>query len=132
MELLNETADVARQERAGDEPYLKEAGRTLALLLQPLAPHVSEALWEGMGGSTSVLQEPWPEADPFWLSEDEIDLVVQVNGRLRGHVRLAKDAPEADAVSRARADARIATHLAGKDLRKTIYLPGRLLNLVVQ
>ncbi|HEV8199380.1 MAG TPA: leucine--tRNA ligase [Candidatus Polarisedimenticolia bacterium] len=132
MELLNETADVARQERAGDEPYLKEAGRTLALLLQPLAPHVSEALWEGMGGSTSVLKEPWPEADPFWLTEDEIDLVVQVNGRLRGHVRVAKDAPEADAVSRARADARIATHLEGKDLRKTIYLPGRLLNLVVQ
>jgi leucyl-tRNA synthetase len=85
-----------------------------------------------MGESTSVLLEPWPEADPSWLTEEEIDLVVQVNGRLRGHVRVAAGAPEADAVSRARADARIATHLEGKSLRKTIYLPGRLLNLVVQ
>src|SRR6185503_12065263 len=131
MELLNETADVARQERAGDEPYLKEAGRTLALLLQPLAPHVSEALWEGMGGGTSVLLEPWPEADPSWLTEDEIDLVVQVNGRLRGHVRVAAEAPESDALERARADQRIAAHLEGRSVRKTIYLPGRLLNIVV-
>ena len=132
MELLNETADVARQERAGDEPYLKEAGRTLALLLQPLAPHVSEALWEGMGGGTSALLEAWPEADPFWLVEDEVELVVQVNGRLRGHVRVAADAPEADAVARARMDPRVGVHLEGKTVRKTIYLPGKLLNIVAQ
>jgi len=132
MELLNEATDVARQERKGDEPYLKEAGRTLALLLQPLAPHVSEALWEAMGGGASVLLETWPAADPFWLTEEEIELVVQVNGRLRGHVRVAAEAPEAEAVARARADARIAVHLEGKSVRKAIYLPGRLLNLVVQ
>jgi leucyl-tRNA synthetase len=132
MELLNETADVARQERAGDEPYLKEAGRTLALLLQPLAPHVSEVLWEAMGGGTSVLLEPWPEADPAWLVEDEVELVVQVNGRLRGHVRVAVDAPEEDALARARSEPRIGVHLEGKSVRKTIYLPGKLLNIVAQ
>ncbi|HEV8119431.1 MAG TPA: class I tRNA ligase family protein, partial [Candidatus Polarisedimenticolia bacterium] len=132
MELLNDTADFARDGRTGDEPYLKEAGTILALLLQPLAPHFSEELWESLGGDGSVLEQPWPTPDPVWLVEDEIELVVQVNGRVRGHVRLPAGATEAQALERAIADARIAGHLGGKTPAKVVYLPGRLLNLVVK
>jgi leucyl-tRNA synthetase len=132
MELLNAAQDFARDPRPGDEPFLKECGRVMALLLQPFAPHVSEEIWEALGGDGSVLQQPWPEADADWLAEDLVEVVVQVNGRLRGHLRMPADAPEADIVARARADERVAAHLAGRTVRKTIYLPGKLLNIVVQ
>jgi leucyl-tRNA synthetase len=132
MQLLNDAAEFARDGRTGDEPFLKEAGTMLALLLQPLAPHVSEELWESLGGDGSVLEQPWPTPDPAWLVEEEIELVVQVNGKVRGHVRLPAGASEAAALERATADPRIASHLAGRTPAKVIYLPGRLLNLVVK
>jgi leucyl-tRNA synthetase len=132
MQLLNDVTEFARDGRTGDEPYIKEAGTTLALLLQPLAPHVSEELWESLGGDGSVLEQPWPVADGAWLVEEEIEMVVQVNGKVRGHVRLAAGAPEAAALARALEDPRIAAHLTGRSPAKVIYLPGRLLNLVVR
>jgi leucyl-tRNA synthetase len=132
MELLNAAQEFARDPRPGDEPYLLECGRVMALLLQPFAPHVSEEIWEALGGDGSVLQQPWPEADAAWLAEDLVEVVVQVNGRLRGHLRMPADAPKADIVARARADERVAAHLEGRTVRKTIYLPGKLLNIVVQ
>jgi leucyl-tRNA synthetase len=131
MELLNAVTDFARDEGPGDGPYLKEACRAMALLLQPFAPHVSEEIWEMLGGETSILRQPWPEADPTWLREDLVEVVVQVNGRLRGHVRIPAAAAEADVAARARDDERIAAHLRGKQVRKTVYVPGRLLNIVV-
>ena len=131
MELLNAIAEFLRQERDGDLPFLKEAAGSFALLLQPFAPHVSEELWEELGGEGAAVEQAWPAADPRWLSEDLVELVVQVNGRLRGHVRIGATAPETEAVARARDDARVAPHLVGRSVRKTIYLPGKLLNIVV-
>ncbi|HUD71499.1 MAG TPA: leucine--tRNA ligase [Dongiaceae bacterium] len=131
MELLNQMQEFVRAEAPGDAPCLREAARTKALLLQPLAPHISEELWSLLGGGDLALRQPWPAADPFWLVEEEIELVVQVNGRVRGHLRVARDLGEADAVALARADARLAAHLEGRATRKIVYLPGRLLNLVV-
>jgi len=130
MELLNQMQDFVRDEGTADAPFLKEAGRTMALLLQPLAPHISEEIWALLGGEGLALQQPWPEADPAWLQEDLVEIPVQVSGRLRGHLRVALDAAETDVVALAKGDTRIATHLAGKTVRKIVYLPGRLLNIV--
>jgi leucyl-tRNA synthetase len=132
MELLNAAQDFLREERPGDAAFLKECGRVMALLLQPFAPHVSEEIWEALGGAGSVLEQPWPVADPAWLQEDLVEVIVQVNGRLRGHLRVAADAPQDDVVAMARADGRVAPHLEGRAVRRIVYLPGRLLNIVVQ
>ena len=132
MELLNTAQDFVREFGAGDAPFLREFGATMALLLQPFAPHISEELWAALGGEGSVTGQPWPEPDPTWLKEDTIRLVVQVNGRLRGHLTVAASITEAEALGLAQKDDRIAPHLAAGAIRRTIFLPGRLLNIVVK
>ncbi len=131
MELLNGLQDFVRDGAAGDAPFVKEAGRVMALLLQPFAPHLSEELWEAIGGQGSVARQPWPVADARWLAEDEVEIAVQVNGRLRGRLLVPPSLPESEALRRARADAHVAAHLEGRVVRKTIYLQGKLLNIVV-
>jgi leucyl-tRNA synthetase len=132
MELLNEAQDFTKSWDDEDAPYLKEVGRTMSLLLQPFAPHISEELWTVLGGEGSVIDQPWPQAADLWLREDEVEVVVQVNGRVRGRLRAAHSLSEEEALSLARADARVGAHLSGRSIRKTIYLPGKLLNIVVQ
>jgi leucyl-tRNA synthetase len=78
------------------------------------------------------VEQRWPAADARWLREDEVEVVVQVNGRVRGRLRVAPSIPEAEALERARADRNVEAHLSGRTIRKTIYLPGKLLNIVVQ
>jgi leucyl-tRNA synthetase len=131
MELLNVAQEFEREARSGDDPYLKEAGCAIALLLQPFAPHVSEEMWSALGGRGSAAARAWPAALDFWLMEDEVEIAVQVNGRVRGRLRVPPSLPEADLLERARADGRVAEHLAGRAIRRTIYVPGRLLNIVV-
>jgi len=131
MELLNAMQDFCRQPAGGDEPFLKEAGRTMALLLQPFAPHISEELWSVLGGEGLASRQRWPEADSRWLLEEDVEVVVQVNGRVRGRLRVAASLPEDEVIARVRADARVGSYLAGRDIRRAIYLPGKLLNLVV-
>jgi len=114
-----------------DRPYLKEAGLTLALLLQPFAPHISEELWTSLGGQGSAVRQAWPTASPRWLQEEQVEIPVQVNGRLRARLLVAPSISETEALSRAQEDARVSAHLQGRAIRKTIYLPGKLLNIVV-
>src|SRR5439155_1188934 len=83
MELLNEVQDFAREIGDDDLPYLKEAGLTMALLMQPFAPHVSEEIWESLGGQGSAVRQAWPAASARWLKEDEVEIPVQIHGRLR-------------------------------------------------
>jgi leucyl-tRNA synthetase len=78
-----------------------------------------------------LYHQPWPEFDPEALVENEIELVVQVNGKLRDRIRITPDATEDAVVAAAHASARIQEHIQGKTIRKIIYVPGRLLNLVV-
>ncbi|HEY8428929.1 MAG TPA: leucine--tRNA ligase [Sandaracinaceae bacterium] len=104
----------------------------LVLLLHPFAPHLAEELWTRLGHAPSIQAVPWPSFDPALCEEDEIEIPVQVNGKVRGRVRLAKDAGEEAAMAAARADEGIAKHLDGKQLVKTIYVPGRILTLVVK
>lgn len=105
--------------------------RTLLQLLQPLAPHLASELWARLGEREPIHTAPWPVADPAKLVSDTVKLVIQVNGKVRADAMVAPNAPEAEVVALAQSLERVAAHTAGKTLRKIIYVPGRILNLVV-
>jgi leucyl-tRNA synthetase len=105
--------------------------RTLTLLLAPVAPALAEELWERLGGAYSVHQQPWPAFDPAALEEGEVTLVVQVNGKVRDRVRVPAGLGQGEAWERAVAGGRVAPFLAGKAPRKVVYVPDRLINVVV-
>ena len=109
-------------------------GTVLAFLqlVAPFAPHLAEELWERVGGKGSVMQAPWPKFDPTKLVASEVKLVFQVNGKHRGDQLVPVGLPEADAVQLARANPKVAPFLDGKTLKRAIYVPGRILNLVVE
>ncbi|HMP90152.1 MAG TPA: leucine--tRNA ligase [Kiritimatiellia bacterium] len=105
--------------------------RPFVLLLSPFAPHLTEELWSRLGNPASLAYEKWPECDPSYLVEDTLEVVVQVNGKLRGRVIIPKDADKDYVLDLAKADAVVAPHLEGKMLKKEIYVPGKLINFVV-
>jgi leucyl-tRNA synthetase len=118
---------------AGESPSrVREAMKILLRLLNPLAPHLSEEWWERLGGARSLLETAWPEFDPALAESPRITLVVQVNGRVRGRIELERGAAESEAVERARSDDRIRPWVEGKEIRRAVYVPDRLLNLVLQ
>ena len=102
----------------------------LVQLVSPFAPHIAEELWERLGHDGSVMDAGWPEYDPALATEDTIEMAVQVNGKTRGKVRVAKDADQAAVIVAARADAQIAKFITGEP-KKIIFVPGRLINIVV-
>ena len=112
------------------EDLPREVAEPFVLMLAPMAPHLAEELWERMGHSESVATAPWPEWDERYLAQDQVEIVVQVTGKVRGKVKVAAEADEAAVRQAAEADERIARHLAGKTVRKVIYIPGKLINIV--
>jgi leucyl-tRNA synthetase len=124
MELVNELA------RTPDDPAARFAAETAVSLIQPYAPHVAEELWEALGG-TRLWETPWPEADPAFLVEDVVEVVVQVNGKLRDRLHVPAAISEDELVAQARASERVRAHLDGGEPRKTIVVPGKLVNFVV-
>jgi leucyl-tRNA synthetase len=98
--------------------------------LSPFAPHLAEELWSRLGHTNLVCRAPWPELDPRWLAADDFELIVQVLGKVRGKVRAPKDATEDELARLAREV--VADRLEGRELIKTIVVPGRLVNLVVR
>ena len=113
---------------------LRWAARILLQLLHPIAPHLTEEWWErlGYGARGFLVESAWPVADPALATTVAVTLVVQVNGKVRGKLEVARGASEADAMARAREDARIQSWLEGKEIARTVYVPDRLLNLVVR
>jgi leucyl-tRNA synthetase len=111
---------------------VRRATRTLLQLLHPVAPHVTEEWWERLGGQTSLLATPWPGFDPVLATSPRVTLVVQVNGRVRGKLDLERGAAESAAVALAQADAKIRPWVEGREIKRAVYVPDRLLNLVVQ
>jgi leucyl-tRNA synthetase len=103
----------------------------LVLMLAPLAPHIAEELWARLGHTETLAYEPFPTADPAFLVVDEVEVAVQVNGKVRAQVMVASGASEAEHEAAARADARVATALDGKTVRKVVVVPGRIVNFVV-
>ncbi|MBB5350433.1 leucyl-tRNA synthetase [Haloferula luteola] len=102
----------------------------LLSVLNPFAPHLSEEIHRLIGNSSQLAHQPWPEHDESALIESEIEIVVQVNGKLRDKITVAKDAPKEDIESAAQATEKIQEQLAGKTVRKVIVVPGRLVNIV--
>lgn len=105
--------------------------KTLAQLMMPFAPHLSEEIWEKLGGAGCVSMAAWPEFKPELCVDDVITMGVQVNGKMRGTVELAPDASEADAVSAAQAVGSVQNAIGGKAITKVIYKAGKILNLIV-
>jgi len=114
------------------ESYSKESIKILIQLLAPFAPHLSEELWESLGGKPSIANEPWPQARKELLVSDEITIVFQVNGKLRGEGQFPKDVDKDSVISAAKADAKVQSFLEGKEIMKEIYVPGKLVNLAVK
>jgi leucyl-tRNA synthetase len=109
-----------------------EEGLSILLrLLSPIAPHIAHQLWRELGFGEDIMQAPWPEPDPAALEQDEIELVVQVNGKLRGSIRVPKAADRAAIEELARANPNVQRFVAGQNVKKVVVVPGRLVNLVV-
>jgi leucyl-tRNA synthetase len=130
MELLNAIS------RAGPESAALHAARHEALeiavlCLSPMVPHITHGLWQALGHERAIIDEPWPEPDPQALIQESVELIVQVNGKLRGRVQVAAGCDQAVALAAALADPTVQRFVAGQALRKVVYVPGKLLNLVV-
>ena len=108
-----------------------QACRTLVRLLAPFEPFLAEELWQHLGGDYSVHNQPWPAYHPAALADDEIELRVQVNGKLRGKVTVAATADQQTALGAALALAPVRNALAGGTPKRIVFVPGRTLNLVV-
>jgi leucyl-tRNA synthetase len=116
---------------ARDLGLLRAAASDLTLLLAPFAPHMAEELWSGvLGESGSVHRATWPDYDPSALIADEIELPVQVNGKVRDRLTVAVDAAEDDIVAAALALPNVVLHLEGKTVRKVVVVPGKLVSVV--
>jgi len=112
------------------EEIPSEALGILAKLLHPFAPHAGEEVWELLGHPPSIQREAWPTYDPALCEQDEVEVPVQINGKVRARITLPKDATEAQALAAAQALPNLAAQLAGKPLRKIIWVPGKILNLI--
>jgi len=130
MELVNAVTRFGDASGAG-RAVVREALETVVVLLAPIVPHVAHMLWGELGRADAVIDAPWPSADPVALRCAEVELVVQVNGKLRGHVSVASDA-DREAVERAAlSDANVARFVGDRAPKKVVVVPGRLVNFVV-
>ncbi len=130
MELSNHLGrfeDRSPQGRA----VLDEAWRAVVRLMAPITPHICETLWEMLGEKDSVVNTPWPDVDETARLRDQVTLVVQVNGKLRARLELAPGCDEETAMNAAMAEQNVTRHIEDKAIRKVIYIPDRLLNIVV-
>jgi leucyl-tRNA synthetase len=115
---------------AKDHPLPRDAAETFALLLSPFAPHLAEELWQRLGRAGSLAHEPWPTADAALLLDPTVTLAVQVNGRRRAEIQVPADADEAAIREAAVAEPNVVRHLGGREPKKVIVVPGRLVNIV--
>ncbi len=104
---------------------------SLVIMVAPFCPHVTEELWEGLGHSTSIFDASWPHYDEAMTVEERLVLPIQVNGKVRGRIEVSKDATEDEVIAAALAQASVQAHIDGKEIRKRVVVPGRLVSLVV-
>jgi leucyl-tRNA synthetase len=137
MELVNELhifMENDREFKGGEATALnlfEYSVRTILPLLAPMAPHMCEEIWERLGNEESIFLQRLPDADPDWLDADTYTLVVQVNGKVRSRIDASKDATGKELEKLALDDEKIRELVEGKDIRKVIVVPGRLVNIVV-
>jgi leucyl-tRNA synthetase len=130
MELLNSLAkfeDSSAQGRA----VAHEALEIAVLCLSPIVPHATHALWHALGHTRAIIDERWPRADAEALKQSMLEIVVQVNGKLRGRISVPPSADEAQVRAAALADVNVQKFVAAMTVRKVIVVPGKLVNVVV-
>ena len=130
MELMNSLTklnDDSEKARA----VMQEALELVVLMLSPITPHICHHLWHTLGDNEAIVNASWPEVDDAALRQDKIELMVQVNGKLRAKISVAADAEQKDVEAQAFADENVQRFTDGKEVRKVILVPGRLLNIVV-
>jgi len=136
MELVNALyayeETVARTPGSHNAALLAEVQRDLVLLLAPFAPYLAHELWEMLGETSNLLKAPWPKYDAELAREEELEIPVQINGKLRSRVTVPADAGEEFVFERVFADEKVKAAIAGKQVVKKIYVPGKLVNLVVK
>ena len=130
MELLNEMGK-AKAAGAFGSPEWLEAVDIYLRMLAPVCPHISEELWQRLGKPYSVHQQPWPKLDEEAAKDEEITLIVQVNGKLRDRLIVSPSISETEAQALALASPAVQQRMAGKPARKVIVVPGKLVNIVI-
>jgi leucyl-tRNA synthetase len=146
MELMNAVGDFdALQREVTEAPpeyhatarfVMREALEALVIMLAPFAPHAAEEMWAGLGHTGGILRDAetqarWPQADAVLARKEELEIPVQVNGKLRGRLRVAAETGEEDLRQAALADERVRGFIEGRDVVKVIVVPQRLVNIVV-
>ena len=132
MELVN-AMYLAREkmgQEEGDRRVFSSAMASVLTLLSPITPHICEELWERLGHTSSLQDEPWPVWDEAALQQDSVTIALQVNGKLRGTIDVPAQADKAALEAAARDDAAVQRHTAGLTIRKVIVVPGKLVNIV--
>jgi leucyl-tRNA synthetase len=137
MELVNELYAHEENVQKGTEPpapasLMFDVQRDLVLMLAPFAPYVAAELWETLGQTSNLLRESWPKFDPALAKEDEVEMAVQVNGKIRARITVPADATEEQIKVVALADEKVQSAIAGKEIVKVLVVKGRLVNIVVK
>jgi len=130
MELVNEMYILKIKDNFASEDW-KWAIETTLQLVAPFAPHLAEELWSQLGNKDSIHTSKWPEFDEKYLIQSMVTIAVQVNGKLRGEVEIAVDATQEDAIEAAKKNEKVAGYLEGQEIKKAIYVPGRLVSFVI-
>jgi leucyl-tRNA synthetase len=131
MELVNDVYRLGPQCRGGDAEVVSLASTTVASLLFQFAPHLAAEVYERFTGAR-VWEAPWPEPDVRFLTRDRVQLVVQVNGKVRDQIEVERDVAEVEIKQRARERPNVKRHLDGKEVVREIVVPGKLVNFVVR
>ena len=129
MTLMN-VLEKAPRDSEQDRAVLQEGLETVTLLLAPITPHIAHALWQALGHRSPVIDAGWPQLDESALVQDSLQLVIQVNGKLRGHIDVAADASREAVEAAARSNENVLRFTEGLTIRKVIVVPGKLVNIV--
>lgn len=132
MKILNLLEKEIATPKSQAQKVLLQEGLSIVLrVLAPIVPHITHVLWQELAYGQDILQAPWPKVSPDALKCDEMELVIQINGKLRGNLIVASDAAEAHIKDLVLSDANIQRHLQGQSIKKVIYIPNRLVNIVL-
>jgi leucyl-tRNA synthetase len=114
------------------ESLFEEEIDTFLRLLAPFAPHIVEELWQRIGGEYSIHQQPWPQTDPELLIEEQVEIAVQINGKMRAVITLPVDAKQEDALSIAKQASTVQRYVGNSAIKRVIYVPNRIVNIVME
>lgn len=129
MELVN---GIYSYSKDAEQEIVNQAIETVVILLAPFVPHITEELWKELGHKESVHRQPWPSYDPAALVQEEVEIAIQVNGRVRDKAIVPADASQQEIEEIVMKQERIQAYLSGKTVRKVIVVPGKLVNIVAK